>query len=107
MQWPQKDTRWPGNQKDRQCNGHRKIPDGNQKDRQHNGHRKIQDGSQKDRQHNGHRKIPDGQVIRRTDNTKATETTHNDLQNTTQTLKVKHHNYHKTTGRRPLTKSMF
>ena len=41
IQWPQKDTRWPGNQKDRQ--------------------------------YNGHRKIPDGQVIRRTDNTMATE----------------------------------
>ena len=57
MQWPQKDTGWSGNQNDRQHNGHRKIPDGNQKNRQHNGHRKI----------------PDGQVIRRTDNTMATE----------------------------------
>jgi membrane protein insertase Oxa1/YidC/SpoIIIJ len=28
IQLPQKDTRWPGNQKDRQHNGHRKIPDG-------------------------------------------------------------------------------
>ena len=43
MQWPQKDTRWPGNQMDRQYNDHRKIPDG-----------------------------PEW-VIRRTDNTMATE----------------------------------
>ena len=43
------------------------------KDRQYNGHRKIPDGNQKDRQHNGHRKIPDGQVIRKRDNTMATE----------------------------------
>ena len=30
-------------------------------------------GNQKDRQYNGHRKIPDGQVIRRRDNTMATD----------------------------------
>ena len=85
-----------GNQKDRQYNGHRKIPDGQVIRRTdntmateryqmaRNGYSEGQTiqwpqkdtrwrGNQKDRQYNDHRKIPDGKVIRRTDNTMATE----------------------------------